>query len=367
MRCHIRYALLVLLANAASGIVPAADAGPLVAAHHGGTWERADSAPVTELSVLTYNVKGLPWPVATGRDAAIAAIAERLREERARGRQPRIVILQEAFGDTARQIADRAGYAYVVLGPDAEQAASFRFVKDLPRDWTRGEAIGKGLDSGLAVLSDFPIVGTETMAFGDQACAGFDCLANKGVLKADIHIPGQARPVQLFNTHLNARKASGVSVDKANRAFDRQLALVGRFIQSRLDPSSPTIIAGDFNIGQDGRRRAAFAGLTASGMLPGYVSLEKTQGVRALRLGLVPGRDQRDMTAIVRRSKDLIFSCAMLRPVAASVPFGEEPGEAPLSDHFGYRIDYRLPPLGEGPVRLAAFTPSRFESKGRQQ
>ena len=39
------------------------------------TFARAAS---DELAVLTYNVKGLPWPVASGRDEAMVRIGERL-------------------------------------------------------------------------------------------------------------------------------------------------------------------------------------------------------------------------------------------------------------------------------------------------
>ena len=47
-----------------------------------------------------------------------------------------------------------------------------------------------------------------------MACAGFDCLANKGVLLARIAVPGMAQPLTVANAHLNARKAAGVSVVK---------------------------------------------------------------------------------------------------------------------------------------------------------
>ena len=45
------------------------------------------------LSVMTYNVNGLPWPIALGRDAALGRIADRLAGMRRAGRQPHIVLL----------------------------------------------------------------------------------------------------------------------------------------------------------------------------------------------------------------------------------------------------------------------------------
>src|SRR5204862_8341823 len=52
--------------------------------------------PVT-LSVMTYNVEGLPWPVRRGRGSQLKAIGEQLAALRARGLQPDVVLLQEGF------------------------------------------------------------------------------------------------------------------------------------------------------------------------------------------------------------------------------------------------------------------------------
>src|SRR5688572_2222947 len=70
------------------------------------------------LSVMTYNIKGLPWPLATGRADAMDRIAGRLIDLRCAGRQPHIVLLQEAFTEEAAAIARTAGYAHVAFGPD---------------------------------------------------------------------------------------------------------------------------------------------------------------------------------------------------------------------------------------------------------
>lgn len=40
------------------------------------------------LSIMTYNVMGLPWPVAFGRDEALGRIADRLAGLRAEGINP---------------------------------------------------------------------------------------------------------------------------------------------------------------------------------------------------------------------------------------------------------------------------------------
>ncbi len=66
------------------------------------------------LSVMTYNIHGLPWPVAWGRTSAFVQIAQRLGALRAQGRQPHVVLLQEAFTQQAQSIGRAAGYRYVV-------------------------------------------------------------------------------------------------------------------------------------------------------------------------------------------------------------------------------------------------------------
>ena len=68
------------------------------------------TAPMADdpLSVMTYNVRGLPWPIAWGRADALAQIGDRLAALRRAGRQPHILLLQEAFTPEARAIAARA-------------------------------------------------------------------------------------------------------------------------------------------------------------------------------------------------------------------------------------------------------------------
>src|SRR4051812_39302953 len=64
------------------------------------------------LSLLTYNIEGAPWPFAWNRPAAFVRIADRLRMLRRSGRNPQIVVLQEAFSEGARAIGRETGYRY---------------------------------------------------------------------------------------------------------------------------------------------------------------------------------------------------------------------------------------------------------------
>ncbi|WP_189338417.1 endonuclease/exonuclease/phosphatase family protein [Sphingobium sp. SCG-1] len=157
-------ALLSLLASGASGAgIPGHPAAPVPKAHE---------APEDNslLSVMTYNIAGLPWPVATGRTEALNRIADRLRAMRQEGRQPHIILLQEAFTAVAQRIAVNAGYAYVASGPDtafvnrvAPGSGDIAFLHQ--RRWERGEGIDKMAGSGVLILSDYPIEGVDRIAF----------------------------------------------------------------------------------------------------------------------------------------------------------------------------------------------------------
>ncbi|MFZ5705685.1 MAG: endonuclease/exonuclease/phosphatase family protein [Pseudomonadota bacterium] len=294
------------------------------------------SQPIaTPLSVMTYNVEGLPWPARINRRSALLRMANRLQALRAAGRQPHIVLLQEVFSDDAREMARSSGYAFLAFGPSADSADSRTTSRSENPDRLRGEGVGKLLDSGLVILSDYPIGRVRSIAFAD-ACAGFDCLANKAAMAAEVELPGSNGRVTIVNLHLNARKASGVAVDRANAAYGRQALALGRFLKA-LTPARPLIVAGDFNIGRSTERQALIAEalrFRASGPLADALS----RCVAAVRP--CPGGTMNDAIAANRRGKDRQFLFAgahsSLAVRAVSVPFGREPDGTMLSDHVGY-------------------------------
>ena len=303
----------------------------------------------TTLSMMTYNIKGLPWPLAFDRDAALARIGGRLRALRQRGQQPHILVLQEAFTPQAAEIARTSGYRHMTFGPDrlmrspiAPATADQAFLADAR--WDRGEAMGKQTDSGLIILSDYPIVRVQRLAFPDFACAGFDCLANKGVVIADIQVPGEEKPVAIVNIHLNARKASGVSVARSLAAYARQVDLTARFIASAVPRDRTLMIGSDMNIGGNSdRTRIFFDSFSRHGL--SFVAAEQGGAQLALQQAAIPVPQARDdLIHATQRRKDWIFARAgrgtALVVKGAHVPFGSEPDGQPLSDHFGYVIAY---------------------------
>lgn len=310
------------------------------------------------LSLLTYNIEGLPWPVARGRPAALTQIVAQLRRMRAAGNAPHVIVLQEAFVPEAQAIGAAAGYRYRATGPAAEAVATDTMT---PADrqfaagahWWKGETAGKFVGSGLEVLSDFPIVATRRMAFPNFACAGYDCLANKGAVMVSIAVPGLATPIDVATTHLNSRHAAGVSPARANEAYVRQVGYLNAFIAAAHDPRRPLIVAGDFNVGKEIARRAAL--LNTAPLRWGA-----TGGLRdALRTAR---RDNLPLNADARfslkRARDWQFFAsgrdAGIALAGITVPFGHDADGDMLSDHVGYVARFRFAPVAARPDAVVA-------------
>ena len=306
------------------------------------------------LSLMTYNVQGLPWPLASGRPAAMIAIASRLRAMRLANRQPDVVALQEAFGDDAKAIGRAAGYRYMAVGPGAADGSTLALNEADRRFLVRGsmldgEGIGKRLDSGLVIFSDYPIVAVQRIVY--PVCAGYDCLANKGALAATILGPG-GHPVAVLDTHLNSGHASGVPKPRRYYAYGRQIAQVAAFAAAIEATGVPLLLAGDFNVGHDPVRRRYFAKwLDSTHRAPG-VAFAACSADPGCALTATPS-----LAESLHRAKDWLMyraSATMaIRPIAFGAPFGRDSDGAMLSDHIGIAASYVLEPLRAAGVRVA--------------
>lgn len=305
-----------------------------------------DGSAMQSLTVMSYNVEGLPAPARFGRAAALARIGQDLRQLRSERRQPNVILLQEAFAAPARQIAQEAGYRYVASGPsegdinsDPVPSGATAFVAAASH--LRGEGDGKWADSGLRIFSDYPIVRIARLAFPEWDCAGFDCLANKGALIAWIAIPGEAEPVAFVDTHLNSRAASGVAKSRADMAYAYQVSALRKFIGDQVRDRSTAFLGGDFNSG-----KAAFR---IAELKPELLTGARNSLLDALAdRHAIPQAEQGDSQAILQRAKDwLYYRGGSHSPIALTgfeVPFGRDPGGSSLSDHLGYEAHYRLGP-----------------------
>ncbi len=335
--------LAICLAVLMGASAPASISRPAIAANLRPTEVLA--TPADQFTVMTYNVKGLPWPVAQDRPAALAAIGKRLRQLRQAGAQPHVVVLQEAFTPAAKEIARIAGYRFIAIGPQPIDSKSEKtpalgkeFVENA--SWTKGETEGKWVDSGLLTLSDYPFEKTAKMAFPMEACAGFDCLASKGVLITWIKLGDSGEPIAIVNTHLNSRGASGVPIERSNSAYARQFDSLAKFIGDNVGIGTSVILSGDLNVGTDPSRRLKLTQAQAS-LDFSAEALRTLFSKNAFNLSLT-----KDLAAIIKRSKDMQFFRSgigsSLHPSLVSVPFGTDEDGSMLSDHMGFVVSYSL-------------------------
>jgi endonuclease/exonuclease/phosphatase family metal-dependent hydrolase len=177
-----------------------------------------------KLHVMSYNIKGLPGFLTSGeyKSERYGTIGKLLAERAVKGGAPDVVLIQEAFSENTRALLKAARYPHLAQGPEY-------------KTWL-------GLNSGLYILSRHPIVAKATREFKSYPnCSGWDCFANKGVQFARILVPGLPRPLDLFNTHLQA----GRDDPPARR---RQVKILVEFFREHHQLGNPVVFGGDFNI-----------------------------------------------------------------------------------------------------------------------
>jgi len=343
-------------------MLPGPAAPPAVSA---APHEQFPKAAPGGLSIMAYNVKGLPWPLTSDRTADFARIEARLLAMRARGSQPHVIILQEAFTSPAKAIARRSGYPYVVEGPSRDLQSPVRpdardrdFIEGA--SFFKGERSGKKVSSGLVLASDYPILSVRREAFPAFACAGYDCLANKGILMVTIAVPGRASPVTVVTTHMNSKKSSGVDPTRSLYAYRRQVETIDHFIARYRNPDLPVILAGDFNASSAERRTYltthSAANWTTKRRLPIDNALQHCLKRNAPCGGALPAI----AATVFEKGRDWQFFSpgyrSSIQVIGMAVPFGRERDGTMLSDHVGYDVTYCLTQalMGHSPRRRSA-------------
>jgi endonuclease/exonuclease/phosphatase family metal-dependent hydrolase len=295
------------------------------------------------LTVLSYNVEGLPWPAARGRSTAAHAIAAALRALRDQGDAPQVVAIQEGFRAADRHIGRWAGYAYSAFGPSdhdrgaaATTPAEWQFARDA--NSVKGELAGRHVGSGLAIFSDFPILWVKQKPFPAYACAGFDCLANKGMLAVALQVPGSAMPVILIDTHLNSRTASGTRDARSTYAYERQVDALSLFVGEVAPAGAPVVLVGDFNVGGE-RERAPYVLNTLiapSGLV--IAAAEQDCGPACRQ----PAPASPDAAAMLKRAKTMLAFRGLTPDAAPPAVFGRASDGTMLSDHIGLAVRFAL-------------------------
>ncbi|MES2497280.1 MAG: endonuclease/exonuclease/phosphatase family protein [Pseudomonadota bacterium] len=292
----------------------------------------------TRFSVLTYNIEGLGWPARKGRAKQLREIGTRLDALRRKGIAPDVVMFQEMFSAAAKNAVAGSGYPAIVAGPQRLTFAGRSTEKPLPgrSRFRRGELGLKLAGSGLAIASRYPLDGVELHPYGGRSCAGIDCLANKGIVRALLHLPGVPVPVELYGTHMNAQGASRAPKRRALAAHMRQSAEAAGFIAGVNDPAYPLIFGGDFNMRYSEERFADFSRYLPLEIVHRWC-VDPANGcdVRMSWDGDEPWMDTQDLQLFRSSPK------VTIRPVRVEAMF--DGGDAPqLSDHDGFLVTYEL-------------------------
>ncbi len=206
-----------------------------------------------DIDVMLYNVEGLPFPARLNRSPDLQRIGAELAALRGACKVPQIILLQEAFSENAARIGADAGFSYIASGPRAD-ARRTSGDTPLPADFIAGQRLSRGeggpklVSGGLQVLSDYPVLEAISEPFSQNACAGTDCLSNKGAMLVRVQIPGLPQPVDILNTHMNSRKGAGVPYARTDAVHHVQTDELAAFLHRARHAGRPLLIAGDFNM-----------------------------------------------------------------------------------------------------------------------
>jgi len=322
----MKTSFLSLLALAASTL-SAANAAPATA-----------PAGVSTLKVLSFNINALPPPIKKAKPAHYARIAEILRERRAAGTQPDIVLLQEAFDGRSDIIAETAGYKYVLKGPgrkDRSKKGAAHWALKTRKGYAAFQSPQKLTGSGLVILSDHPILEARHKAFDSDMCAGIDCLSNKAILFAHIDVPHMEGGLGVINSHFNSKRSAKAPGRITFKAHKRQVETLGWFL-GKVSGDTPMLIGGDFNT-RDNSRYSYFretipyddtAELCIIDIVHCRIGAETAPGMVLY--------DTSDKQFVGRGT------AASLSPVHIERNFAEMIDGKPLSDHLGYEVHYRI-------------------------
>jgi len=302
-----------------------------------------DGMARTTLDVMTYNIEGLGFPARTGRGRQLAEIGKRIAEMRREGDAPDIILFQEVFSDAARNAVTMAGYPHTIHGPGRSHK------RDLPaaraeregagrRSFRRGEIGLKLTNGGLAIASRYPIISHEAEPFAGRSCAGLDCLANKGALYARVMVPGVPDPIEIFDTHMNSRRASRAPLRRTLPIFHAQAGELASFIKVVTNAENPILLGGDFNV-RNSDARFDFLEPRLPMTLSWRYCLTTEDAACDIRVSF-------DGDAPWMKTQDQQFfrsgARVQMRPIRIEALFDGSENSPQLSDHDAYRVVYEL-------------------------
>jgi endonuclease/exonuclease/phosphatase family metal-dependent hydrolase len=232
--------------------------------------------------------------------------------------QADILILNEAFAAKAKPVAMLKDYPFRAFGPGKS---------------------GLNISSGVVVLSKFPIVEMDTVRFED--CAGTDCFANKGAVRARVEVPAVG-VVDVVGTHLNA--------DGKDSLRSSQLAQIDAML-ARASTGVPVLFGGDFNFHSESVPYDELVGIAGyRDMHAEYRALNPgLDAVRWFGFTYDPVRNSNlALDRPFRRPDRLDYimvrdgACTAVRVKETGLLLDREVAGLHLSDHFGVRADVLL-------------------------
>jgi endonuclease/exonuclease/phosphatase family metal-dependent hydrolase len=165
-----------------------------------------------EIKVMTYNIWGLPYPIAK-RIKRLKVLKKQIAKQNAD-----LIGFQEVFLKKALEVTKQDSYPYKAYGP---KSSFLHF------------------SGGLVLLSKFPIIKTGFIKYND--CKGWDCRANKGVLFSRINMGDDL--IDVYVTHLNAEGSDmGPRLSQVNQLM--------KYVRSQ-SAGNKVIFLGDFNFTDD--------------------------------------------------------------------------------------------------------------------
>jgi len=183
------------------------------------------SAHEFKLSVMNYNIKGLPlpWLKHKGRYERIAKAILTLKDSVG---LPDILSLQESIQKRTKAIPLMTKYPFVTKGPEK------KFLRS---------------SSGVVTMSKYQIIQKNTLVY--DKCASYDCLARKGVLHTRIRVPGMPVDIDLYSTHTQAGPTGDFITPKklTDKIRDYQVFKMADFVVKTHNPRNILLMVGDFN------------------------------------------------------------------------------------------------------------------------
>jgi exonuclease III len=291
-----------------------------------------------ELTVLTYNIAALPWPLKENTDRRLRLTRQELSEWQLSGSAPDIILFQEAFTPESQSMIQNIGYQYTLWGPDEETSVQLYIAPEetcvSDQSILKGEGLRPVYGGGLAIVSRYPLSEPTATPFGSHKCAGYDCLANKGIAQAKVIIPGLPSPLQVATTHLNSKRSSGVSDTRSAYAHQLQLLELRARFESWSKDNMPVVAGGDLNVHDSWVRAGNLLDvLTDTEYQLSRISCAYDEQCRSLGLAW---EDQQDHH--LYRSSDNLH----IAPIEEREIFVDPIDGQLLSDHNGYLVRYRI-------------------------